>query len=423
MARLTSPPTTQMVREMLIKSRELPGSVVQILFGNDGSQEYSLSACSILEADVAVCSWTLSRGDDAASAIDWTYDGDDADQVSSYITTRFPGWSQQSKLITPEIQAVKTKLRSVVVARSSQRSSLEGDLKDMPVTNLLQSVAMNKMNGRLEIRDGSNEATVWFAQGAPVDCELPGAFGDDALIELVCWETGEFHFFPESEIERRTVKKRLEILIMEGAIFHCLHNALSKLDFSFDSTLYLKNEAMTEAEFDQVAGCGIPVDLILQKQIFCSLKPKVPVFELMQSLKLSKIQVVPIVFNLLSLDVVALSNERPVHQVKRKAEALAAPASKKSRSMNSVEETSQTQAKKSAKENGIASFLFGSLFHPLLLLVVVLVTCLYLQGFRIGESKIHSKSTSSTSQPVLDKKQHILQAMDSLKDVLKQFGF
>jgi hypothetical protein len=308
LAKLTAPPTLQMVRDMLIKIQELPGSTVQIPFGNNGSEEYSLSGCATEETEGSVCHWTLYRGggESPPSAIEWTYSGGNTDQVVSYLATRFPGWSQQSKVVAPEVQASKKQLRTASTARSSQRSTLEGDLADMPVTNLLQSVAMNKMNGRLEIRDGGNEATVWFDQGALADCEVPGATGDDALIELVCWETGEFYFFPEPKIEKYTVKKRLEILIMEGAIFHDLYKALTKLEFSFDSIICRKSETLQEAEFDQIASGGLPVDLDLQKQVFCALSSKMAASELMQSLNATKIQIVPIIFNLLSLDVIAL---------------------------------------------------------------------------------------------------------------------
>jgi hypothetical protein len=107
LAKLPSPPTLPMLREMLIKTRELPGSTVQIPFGNAGSEAYGLSACIIQKDEASVCSWILFRGESSDSAVEWSYVGDDAEQVISYLTTRFPGWSQQSKLLTPEVHAFK----------------------------------------------------------------------------------------------------------------------------------------------------------------------------------------------------------------------------------------------------------------------------------------------------------------------------
>jgi hypothetical protein len=83
----------------------------------------------------------------------------------------------------------------------------------------------------------------------------------------VCWEQGKFYFFPELKIEKHAVIKRLEILIMEGAIFHDQYSALLKLNFSFDSIVHRKNDALQEAKFDETVRGGVPVDLELQKRV------------------------------------------------------------------------------------------------------------------------------------------------------------
>jgi hypothetical protein len=211
-----------------------------------------------------------------------------------------------------------------------------------------------------------------------------------------------------------------------------------KLNFSFESIVYRKSDALLEAKFDETVRGGMPVDLELQKRVYCALTVKKPVLELMQSLEVSKIQLVPIIFNLVILDLVALEpaitasdthiqtvqsldayetgrppnvesfeSDADWHKVKAKAEILAPSTAFDSQTMDFVQEikvltnlnrVSQHAVKESfkiRKMRPVSSF--RRFFQPALVLLAIILTCLYLQAFQTHNTKRPSRASASLS--------------------------
>jgi hypothetical protein len=327
--KISSLPSRQNLREMLMKAQEMPGSIIELSFG-DTSENYSLTSAKEQRKD---CVWTLYRGEGATSMVEWSHASNDPEQVLGFITAQFPGWSMKSKVLTEEMVAPQTitdgypssnyqsqnyqsqtqnyqsQSATSGAMRPAQRSTLEGDLENMQVPNLLQSVGMNKLTGRLEIKNKSDMATVWFHDGVPLHCVMRNSEGDNALIELVSWEEGQFHFFPEPKIDKKTVNKRFEFLLMEGATFQDQHNALLRHNLTMDSFLVRKHAALTEKEFEGIVNKGAPVDMSLQKKIYVAVDNKSSLFEILRSAPLSKVEWVPILFNLVTCGLIEFQKE------------------------------------------------------------------------------------------------------------------
>jgi hypothetical protein len=314
---------------MIMKAQEMPGSLIELSFG-DTSENYSLTSAKEQRKD---CVWTLYRGEGATSMVEWSHASNDPEQVLGFITAQFPGWSMKSKVLTEEMaspqtitdnypsanyqsqnyqsqtQAYQSQSSTSGSMRPAQRSTLEGDLENMQVPNLLQSVGMNKLTGRLEIKSKADLATVWFHDGTPLHCVMRNSEGDNALIELVSWEEGQFHFFPEPKIDKKTVNKRFEFLLMEGATFQDQHNALLRHNLTMDCFLIRKHAALTEKEFEDIVNKGAPVDMALQKKIYVAVDNKSSLFEILRSAPLSKVEWVPILFNLVTCGLIEFQKE------------------------------------------------------------------------------------------------------------------
>ena len=91
--------------------------------------------------------------------------------------------------------------------KPNMRPSMEGDLKNIQVPGVLQSISLSKMTGRLDVKTPHDNCEVFFQEGIPLHCVLGATSGDQALTELVTWQHGEFRFWPEEKSFDRTIKQ------------------------------------------------------------------------------------------------------------------------------------------------------------------------------------------------------------------------
>ncbi len=182
--------------------------------------------------------------------------------------------------------------------------TLEGDLRNLQVPNLLQTISMGKLTGRLQIRSRTDTAQVFFNDGAAVHCQLKGAEGDAAIVQLIGWEEGEFCFFPEPKTDLKTIKKRLDFLIMEGAQFIDQSKSLDSKGASFDAVVARVHESVTEEEFEKLLSSGTGVDMEAQKKFYVAIDNRSTLFEILRSERLARTEWVPLLFNLVNCGLV-----------------------------------------------------------------------------------------------------------------------
>ncbi len=312
---------------LLIEAQNRPGSIIELTFG-DPPESYSLTA--VKDRPKAECVWTLYRGEGANSMLEWSHASNDTDQVQGLISNQFPGWVLKTKVLPEDqtstsnsdqyqtgsyqtgnypSQSYQSQTTSGAQARTPQRSTLEGDLENMQVPNLLQSIGMGKLTGRLEIKNRTDTAGVFFADGVPLHATLRGAEGDNALIEMVSWEEGQFRFYPEPKTDKKTINKRLEFLIMEGCSFQDQYKSLLNHGLTMDAFLVRKHTSLTEKEFEDIVAKGAPVDLALQKRMYVGVDNKSSLFEMLRSAPLQKVEWVPILFNLTTCGLIEFKKE------------------------------------------------------------------------------------------------------------------
>jgi len=291
-------------------------SRVELPFG-DPPEDYCLTA--MLDRVKGGCQWSLYRGQGSQSALEWTLTSNDWEQIHNLICAQFPGWELKTRTLANTDQAASGSLpKSAAESETGQGKdssfvrTLEGDLRNLQVPNLLQTISMGKLTGRLQIRSRTDTAQVFFNDGIAVHCQLKGVEGDAALIQLIGWEEGEFCFFPEPKTDLKTIKKRLDFLIMEGAQFIDQSKSLDSKGASFDAVVVRVHESLTEAEFEKLLSSGTGIDMVAQKRLYVAIDNRSTLFEILRNEHLAKTEWVPILFNLVNCGLVEFSHPQVV---------------------------------------------------------------------------------------------------------------
>ncbi|MBU6453991.1 MAG: DUF4388 domain-containing protein [Cyanobacteria bacterium REEB67] len=199
------------------------------------------------------------------------------------------------------------RLPAFSLPKESGIATMEGDLVDMPVPNLLQSCSMGKMTGRLLVHNNAASAQMFFEDGVLVHATADGCLGDDVILELVAWESGKFYFYRDQKSTERSVQRRLDGMLMEGLTLLDQSRTIADSGLTLDSYLDKRNKQLSEAEFDKLVVGGAPVDKNLQKMFYLSVDGLLNLGEMLKEKGLVKKEWVPILYNLLKADLITIS--------------------------------------------------------------------------------------------------------------------
>lgn len=193
------------------------------------------------------------------------------------------------------------------------RPMLEGDLTNLQMPTLLQSINMGKMTGRLDLLSGGESAVVYFKEGTPLHCQLRNSEGEAAIIEAIGWDEGEFRFFVESPHHRETIKKRLDLLLMEGAALIDQYKFLKEIGVNLDSYLVRNHADITEQLFEEMVSRGAAAEMNLQKMLYQLIDNESTLEDLLRLRPMPKPRWVPVMFNLVTCSLVSFS-DRPLRE-------------------------------------------------------------------------------------------------------------
>lgn len=192
------------------------------------------------------------------------------------------------------------------------KATLEGDLKNLQVPSLLQSINLAAMTGRLDVRSRVEYCEVFFQEGIPIHCTLKETVGDTALVELITWTIGEFRFWPDITTTDRSVNKRLDSVLMEGVTLLDQSKYLDTAGLKLESCLLKKNTMISEEEFAQRLSKGAPISLEQQLDFYELIDNRNTLFDLLRKRgTVNKTEWVPILFNLVSCGLVQITDSAP----------------------------------------------------------------------------------------------------------------
>jgi Sulfatase-modifying factor enzyme 1/Domain of unknown function (DUF4388) len=80
-----------------------------------------------------------------------------------------------------------------------KENGFTGQLDNFPLLDIIQMGCLAQRDGRLIIRSGRRQAEVILSRGKIIHAVTNGQVGEDALLEILSWEKGEFQFGPASK--------------------------------------------------------------------------------------------------------------------------------------------------------------------------------------------------------------------------------
>ena len=95
--------------------------------------------------------------------------------------------------------------------------AFRGSLAELPLTDILQLVAVSSKTGVLVLRNGEARGEIHVDRGQIAHAATAALAGEQAFYELGRWAAGEFDFSQDAPIAARTIDKSNTNLLMEAA--------------------------------------------------------------------------------------------------------------------------------------------------------------------------------------------------------------
>ena len=211
-------------------------------------------------------------------------------------------------------------------------SVLEGDLSTTPMPQLLQTLAMGQLTGKLQVIGENAVGDIFFQDGVPCHAATPAEYGDDAIRELVAWEVGSYDFKPDQTTTMRSVQKMLPSIISEGMQLLDQKRLLKKAGLTFESYLVRRHKTLSDTELKLMLSKGSPIEWQLQKDIFDYLAQKRTLTDLLRDKPMETSLWTALIFNFLSCGLIDIRQPEAVQgsaldflgETKNEVQALAA---------------------------------------------------------------------------------------------------
>ncbi len=191
---------------------------------------------------------------------------------------------------------------------------LTGNLSELGVFELIQSISVAKMTGRLQITSGLQSVEIYFEDGGPrrasfqsdsMTSAVKELTGEEAIIEGMTWKNGFFQFNSSMKSAERSPMRRLDTLLMEGAALRDYLDSIENSGLTEDSVpVRLTNPS--ESEFEQALENSVPVDMEMQKSLYMAFDGKSTLADVVSDSGLGKALWLPIVFNLTKAGLIGL---------------------------------------------------------------------------------------------------------------------
>ena len=85
--------------------------------------------------------------------------------------------------------------------------SFQGSLNELPLSDIVQLVAVSGKTGMFSMTRASEKGYVYLQNGQITHAKLGEVEGEDAIYALALWSQGSFQFSPGVESEARTISR------------------------------------------------------------------------------------------------------------------------------------------------------------------------------------------------------------------------
>ena len=205
----------------------------------------------------------------------------------------------------------QSRASSLARDRDGEEAILQGDIKKVPLHNVLQSIQMGKMTGRLAVRSEGNGVDIYFDDGEPIHATDGLDTGDEVVMDLISLRSGKFKFITDERTVDRTVKRRLDGLLMEAIALVDQSTYLEEEGLNNQSYLIARNPSISDEQFLEIIARGAPVDQMQQLAFFRAIGEHKMLLDVLRQKPLKRSEWVPIAFNLVTLNLMSVSDKPP----------------------------------------------------------------------------------------------------------------
>jgi CheY-like chemotaxis protein len=160
------------------------------------------------------------------------------------------------------VERILERRRALEEARHSGDALLAGSGEHLAISDLLQILALNRKDGVVHLKRGSDEGRIVFENGEMVHAACGRATGKKALYRMLGWESATFRVLPrEKTASERSLADPAANALMDGLVSLDEWNRWRELipedgtvlDLAADAGARLETSEVTPAEVDVLA--------------------------------------------------------------------------------------------------------------------------------------------------------------------------
>lgn len=286
--------------------------------------------------------WTLLRGTGENQLSAWTQQTSDLGQILGTIeleSTPRAGEQERSEVAEQMVKLFKDNMIGGAPISKTTRSratnhrikleqsqtgtfSLAGNLSDIHITDVMQSVNICKMSGMLELIHKTEQSSIYFNNGEPTHAvtinnlsgrEFP--VGQDALLEALTKTDGSFRFLHNRTSSNQTIDRRLSGLLLEGASLSDYAQFLKDMNIDENSRLSQLEPGISREKLTAKLENGVPVSEQRQRDFLNCFDGSRTLSDVLSMQALPKCKWLPIVYNLVNLKLLGYPDNKTVAPV------------------------------------------------------------------------------------------------------------
>lgn len=306
--RLAKAPNMPSVRDLEFAYQEAfkKKVIIEIPWGTEQGPSYVVT---VLTASETI--WAMYEGDLPTENPMWKHASNDVGLIQSLIMQICPEEPIVAAPAQPSNAVITGNHPVTMPPADLTKATFQGRLENMAMPTLIQSIQMSKMSGRLQLFDQGQTAQIYFFDGNPVHASNADGIGDNAVVEIMTWEQGEFRFFPDEQTDDRTVKRRVDGMIMEGITLLDQIKFLQNQGLKPDSFLVRKEARITPEEFKTRVSRGAPLDIGAQMAMYELCDGRSRWQDLLTRRPMGRTEWVPLMFNLASCGLISIQDQSP----------------------------------------------------------------------------------------------------------------
>ncbi|MBN1551576.1 DUF4388 domain-containing protein, partial [bacterium] len=116
-----------------------------------------------------------------------------------------------------DINELADKAIALLESRANRKKypGFRGNLGNLKMVDIIQIVCLIRQSGLLKIQSGKTSGKIYLKDGQIIHAETGNAYGEDALYNIIDWESGSFEIHDLVEPSKQTIDKSWEFLLLE----------------------------------------------------------------------------------------------------------------------------------------------------------------------------------------------------------------